>query len=147
MGGHPYWYTVDYQEDIAVALNVLRTREFRAGRYNPVIPFLDFPIGPDSPTPGPAHHSIDDAMEAAEADGTRSILDISAISDEPDFCASCKLSSQELESLFGTVFPTVEQIQNCDAFWDSLERGKARHIVVHEAGVPRLIFFAGYSFD
>lgn len=147
MGAHAYWYTVDYQEDITLALNVLRTREFMAGRYNPVIPFLNFPIDPDSPMPGAAHTSIDEAMEAAEEDGTRSILDIGAISDEPAFCTSCKLSNQELESLFGTVFPTVDQIQNCDAFWDSLERGKARHIVVHEAGVPRLIFFAGYSFD
>ena len=41
MGGHPYWYTVDYQEDISAALNALRKREFVAGRYNPVTPYPD----------------------------------------------------------------------------------------------------------
>ena len=83
MGGHPYWYVVDYQEDIAAALNALRQREFLAGRYNPVIsyPHKLFPIGPQSPAPGAAHISIREAVEASDADGTRSILDIERISE------------------------------------------------------------------
>ncbi len=147
MGGHPYWYTVDYQEDVGAALEALRTREFRAGRYNPVTPFPDFPIGPSSPAPGAGHASIEDALEASEADGTRSILDISVISDEPDFGASCELTTEELQSLFGTTFPTVEQLQNCGDFWESLERGQARHVLVQGDEGKRLVFFAGYSFD
>jgi hypothetical protein len=147
MGGHPYWYTVDYQEDFGAALAALRAREFAAGRYNPVTPYPDFPIGPDSPAPGPAHASIEEAMEASEADGTRSILDISAISDEPGFCASCAFANDELTRIFGTETPTIDQIRKCDEFWESLERGQARHIVIHDSGGPRLIFFAGYSFD
>jgi len=42
MGGEPYWYFVPYQPDFQKALDELREREFRAGRYNPVIDFLEF---------------------------------------------------------------------------------------------------------
>ena len=77
MGGHPYWYFVPYQGDLAKTLNALRDREFKAGRYNPVVPFPDF-NNPDSfqKAPGAGHASIDDAREAAAEDGTRSILDV-----------------------------------------------------------------------
>jgi len=37
MGAHPYWYFVKHEPDIDHALQQLREREFRAGRYNPVI--------------------------------------------------------------------------------------------------------------
>lgn len=76
MGGHPYWYVVPYQPDIGAALEQLRQREFAAGRYNPVIPFPEFPVGPDSPSPGAKHKSIPEAMTTAREDGTRSILDL-----------------------------------------------------------------------
>ena len=52
MGAEPYWYFVKYQPDVAAALEQLRQREFKAGRYNPATPFLDFPIRSDSPSPG-----------------------------------------------------------------------------------------------
>jgi hypothetical protein len=57
MGAEPYWYYIDYQSDISAALNTLRQREFEAGRYNPVIPFLEFPIRENSPKPGKQHLS------------------------------------------------------------------------------------------
>jgi len=149
MAGHPYWYVVDYREDIGAALSALRDREFVAGRYNPVIPFPGdlLPIGPHSPAPGAAHASIEAALEASEADGTRSILDIGSISDEPADGASCAPSDDELTRLFGTTTPSVDQISDCDEFWDTLERGQARHIVIHGSDGPYQIFFAGYSFD
>ena len=59
MGGHFYWYVVDYQPDIA------------AGRYNPAMMFPPFPVSTDSPAPGPKHRSIEAALEASDADGTR----------------------------------------------------------------------------
>jgi hypothetical protein len=43
MGGHPYWYIVAYDPDLEAVLERLREREFRAGRYNPVMPWIDFP--------------------------------------------------------------------------------------------------------
>ena len=42
MGGEPYWYFVPYQSNIQAALDSLRAREFKAGRYNPVMPFQRF---------------------------------------------------------------------------------------------------------
>ncbi|BAY13082.1 hypothetical protein [Calothrix sp. NIES-2098] len=92
MGAEAYWYYTDYQSDLNAALQMLREREFQAGRYNPAIPLLDFPITENSPTPGSQHPSIEAALEASEADGTRSILDILKVSDTP-----CPLSKDEFE--------------------------------------------------
>ena len=91
MAAHPYWYFVEYKEDLGEALEELRTREFQAGRYNPANPFLMFPVDPNSPSPGTQHDSIAEAMEDAAEDGTRSILDIQKIADEPDFCVAAPL--------------------------------------------------------
>jgi hypothetical protein len=46
MGGHPWFYFVDYEPDVNAALQKLREREFRAGRYNPVVWFPEFPVDP-----------------------------------------------------------------------------------------------------
>ncbi len=46
MGGHPYWYFVPYSENPKVALEALREREFKAGRYNPVLPFIELGADP-----------------------------------------------------------------------------------------------------
>jgi len=83
MGAEPYYYFVPYQADINAALRTLRQREFEAGRYNPVMPFPSrfLPLGPDSPSPGRRHDSIEEALEDSDADGTRSILDIERVSD------------------------------------------------------------------
>ena len=75
MGASPYFYFVDYEPNIQSALDNLRDREFRAGRYNPVMPFPPFPIDASSPAPGAQHATIDQALTDSDADGTRSILD------------------------------------------------------------------------
>ncbi len=69
MGSSPYWYTVPYEADVNAALQKLRVREFKAGRYNPVIPKLRFPLTDKSPAPGAKHKSIAAALTAADADG------------------------------------------------------------------------------
>jgi hypothetical protein len=147
MGAHPYWYYVDYQPDLNKALQDLRQREFRAGRYNPVIPFLHFPIDATSPSPGNQHPTIEDAMGDADADGTRSILDILAIGDEPDFCLACPLEDEQLLELYGTTQPSREMIEQNDDFLEELERGHAVYIIAYAQGIPKEIYFAGYSFD
>lgn len=169
MGAHPYWYFVPYQPDLNAALQALRRREFKAGRYNPVVPFLDFPLGPDAPKPGPQHASIDEAREAAAEDGTRSILDIDAIvhhprppRDEPpdamelaafleraegSVCKAAPLAEDDLRKLFGTTRPTRQQIEVCEDLFEQIDRGEAIYIVVYDDGEPAQIYFAGYSFD
>jgi hypothetical protein len=147
MGAHPYWYFVPFQSDVQAALDQLREREFKAGRYNPVVSFLNFPLGANAPAPGPKHPSIQKALAAAEEDGTRSILDIEQVADEPDFCTASPLDEELLEDLYGTTQPTRSMIEGNMDFMEEVDRGQCVYCTVHKDGKPHEILFAGYSFD
>ncbi len=146
MGASPYWYAVKHNPNPQVALDALREREFRAGRYNPVIDFPEFPVGPNSPAPGAQHSSIDDAFADADADGTRSILDINSVGDEPDFSVACRLDDAALQQYFGTTRPTRAMADMQDYFED-IERGQCVYFTVYENDQPTELYFAGYSYD
>jgi len=146
MGGHEWFYYVPYQPNIDKALQELKQIEFAAGRYNPVIRFLDFPIGPDSPSPGPRHPSIKAAIRSSMEDGTRSILDMDSVSKSPDYCKVCALPEQELMRLYGTTRPTHAMVEEL-VFLENAERGQGIYIVLYEDDAPSEILFAGYSFD
>lgn len=143
MGAEPYMYFTEYQPNIFEALQKLRRKEFEAGRYNPVLPFGSDPTA----SPGAQHVSIEDAQIAAGPDGTRSILDLERISDEPDFSAACPLSDERLIELFGTPQPTHEMVDDNDEFFEEIDRGHGIYIVVYRDGKPDEICFAGYSYD
>lgn len=147
MGGHPWFYFVDYEPDINAALQKLRQREFAAGRYNPVVDFPEFPVTQDSPATGAQHGSIEEAIEDADADGTRSILDMMTVSESPEYNAVAPLPEEDLLALFGTTKPTREAIEESDELYDALERGQGVYIIVYRDDQPSEIFFAGYSFD
>ena len=147
MGGHPWFYFVEYEPDLNAALRKLREREFLAGRYNPAVDFPEFPVGPQSPAPGARHDSIEEALEDADADGTRSILDMERVGDVPDYSVVAPLPKEELRNLFGTDRPTREMVESSDELFDALERGQGVYVVVYDGGRPSEIFFAGYSFD
>jgi hypothetical protein len=147
MGGHPWFYFVDYEPDVNAALQKLREQEFQAGRYNPVMDFPEFPVGPHSPAPGAQHDSIDEALEDSDADGTRSILDMMSVSTTPDYGALTPLPLEDLMSLFGTGKPTHEMIEESDELFEELERGQGVYILIYKDDQPFEIFFAGYSFD
>jgi hypothetical protein len=147
MGAHPYWYTVKYNADVDAALQQLREREFRAGRYNPVLPFIDFPITPASPSPGAGHASIEDAMEDSDADGTRSILDIMRVGDEPDISTATPLPDDVLQDLYGTTRPTRQAVEANMDFLEDVDRGQALYIILYRDDEPDELLFAGYSFD
>jgi hypothetical protein len=172
MGADAYFYFTPYQKNIQVALERLREREFRAGRYEPAMSMsepplymfqLRFPPDSTSPAPGAGHSTIEEAIEDAGPAGTQSILDIMRISNEPDFLVACPVPPDELIELLGTVKPTRkrieavlirkhpshdESIENAaKRFWDQIDRGEARYIVVYNKSEPCEIFFAGYSLD
>jgi hypothetical protein len=147
MGAEPYWYFTKYRRNLNDALQELRDREFRAGRYNPVMPFVRFPVDPESPGPGAQHDSIQAAVKDAGADGTRSILDLMTVGDGPDFCVAAHLPDGELLDLYGTAQPTRAMIESNMPFSDDLERGHGVYIIVYKDGQPDEIFFGGYSFD
>jgi hypothetical protein len=147
MGAHPCWYFIKHQPDIGSALRELRDREFAAGRYNPVMPFPDFPVNPHAPTPGAQHSSIEEAMEDAAEDGTRSILDLDHVSDFPEYFAITPLDDKVLLDLYGTTMPTHEMVEQEMDFLEDVERGQGVYIFLYRDGQPDEIFIAGYSFD
>jgi hypothetical protein len=153
MGAEPYWYIVPYESDIEVALQKLRQREFRAGRYNPVTPFPEFPVDLTA-EPAPAQHgSIEEVLEDADEDGTRSILDIQHAAPAPfdgsqtQFFTAFPLVEADLVDLFGTTRPTREIAEKNDEMWELLERGSAIYVILFDKDEPSEILFAGYSFD
>lgn len=146
MGGHPWWYLVPYEKDVATTLEALRQREFKAGRYNPAEDFPKFPVDL-AHAPGCQHSSIDDAREDSDADGTRSILDVSNVSAKPDYDAVAPLDDDELMEFFGTTRPTAEEVEDNDELFDQIERGQGIYVIVYEQDRPAQIFFAGYSYD
>jgi hypothetical protein len=147
MGAHAYWYFTPYQPDVGAALELLRQQEFAAGRYSPATRFIKFPIDGSAPSIGAQHDSIDDALLDADADGTRSILDITEIGDEPFFGTAGPLANEALIALFKTTQPTRKMIEENMGIFGQIERGQAIYIIVYREGVPDELFFAGYSFD
>jgi hypothetical protein len=153
MGAEPYWYIVPYESDIDGALQKLRQREFRAGRYNPVTPFPKFPVELNTEPALAQHGSIEEVMEGADEDGTRSILDIQHAASAPfdgtqmQFFTAFPLAEADLVDLFGSVRPTREVVENNDEMWELLERGSAIYVVLFDNDRPSEILFAGYSFD
>jgi hypothetical protein len=132
MGAEPYDYTVPYESDVQAALDKLRRQVFQSGQFNGA------QFNPASP---------EEALEMTDADGTRSILDINRVSDTPDFCCAAPFSSHELQQYFGTDKPTKAMLDESEEFWDDLERGMARYVILYEGDEPTSIYFAGYSFD
>ena len=147
MGAHPYWYFEACDGDVEASLEALREREFAAGRYNPVMPFPDFPPGPASPSPGAGHSSIGEALAASAEDGTRSILDLDHVADSPEFCAVAPLADDVLTSLYGTTRPSRAMVERNMGFLEDVERGHGVYILLDDDGKPGEVFFAGYSFD
>jgi hypothetical protein len=146
MGGHPWFYFVPYEKDIAKCLQMLRECEFEAGRYNPSERFPRFPVDLGH-TPGSKHASIDAARSAASASGTRSILDMVRLSARPDFGAVTPFDDDELMDLFGTVKPTSADIEENDELFDQIERGQGIYVIAYEQDEPSQVYFAGYSYD
>jgi hypothetical protein len=68
------------------------------------------------------------------------------VAPRPDYCCVAPLTRQEAARYFGRARPSVQQAEESDEFWESLERGQARCLEVEDDGV-RKWFFAGYSFD
>jgi hypothetical protein len=85
-------------------------------------------------------------------------LDLSEQDGMDLFCTTFPLSTDELTRLFGTDRPTHDVVEavlvsfeqneeDGDQFWESIDRGTGRHIIVYEGDMPVEIFFSGYSFD
>jgi hypothetical protein len=131
----------------AIRFDKLRAREFAAGRYNPVIQFLEFSEPAFSKqNPGAKHETIKQAVAASAEDGTRSILDIDRVAAKSDYGVAAPLPPARLRELYDTDKPTREMVDDHE-FFDEIERGKCVYIVVCKDGAPAELMFAGYSYD
>ena len=144
MGGEPWSYFVPYVPDFQTALEQLREREFTAGRYNPASGYEGTYGGGLPVDERPS--TIEEARELADADGTRSILDMDRVGDEADYGVARRLSPAELQNYFGSTEPTRQAIDQAE-FWEDIERGQGICCTVYENGKPTELFFAGYSYD
>ena len=147
MGARAYWYFTAYQPDISAALDALRQQEFLAGRYFPVTQDLEFPVGPESPMPGPQHSSISDALIDTEDIGTRSILDVDRLSETPQPGTVTAFGESSLLALYDTTRPTRAMVEQNTRFFEEIDRGQAIYFLVFKDNQPDEILFAGYSFD
>lgn len=132
MGAEPWDYFVSYEPDIQAALEKLKQREFRAGRYRG---------SEDDPA------TIEEAIENMDADGTGSILDMMAVGETPELCTVVPMPREAQRRLFGTDKPTREMIERNHDFWEDIDRGQGVYIIAYKNDKPSEIFFGGYSFD
>ena len=122
-------------------------REFEAGRYNPATRFPKFLVTSKSARPGAPHASNAEALEASDADGTRSILDMERIGGEPDYGVVVALPGEILKEFYRTEQSTHTMVEKDMPFLDDIERGQGIYFLVYDRGAPSEIFFAGFPYD
>jgi hypothetical protein len=176
MGSHPYWYFTPYQPNIDTALKALQQQEFELGRYNPVNPFpFDFDLNKKCKSENSHlinYSSIEEALEASGASGTRSILDMCGVSDIPNICTvspyprkyllkffvSDKPSLSTVEAVvFEEQYPELDVDDDVDdedpdygyvyEWFEVINRGECKYILIYEGDRPSQIYFSGCSSD
>lgn len=125
MSTEPFEYTVPYEPDIQAALDKLRQHAFRA-------------LGVEG--------SIDPEklLEADSEEDIPPIGYINQISDSPKLYCASRLTDDELDEYFETLTPTLDHLQMSREFWEDIDRGTARYVVLYEGNLPQRICFAGY---
>lgn len=132
MGGEPWSYFVPFNASVEAALEALRQQVFETGQYR----------GSEL-----APATIEEAFVNAAESGTASILDMTMVGDEPDFCTVAPLSTADLERHFGTDRPTHDMVAKGYGLFEDIDRGQGIYVVVYQDDMPTELFFAGYSFD
>jgi hypothetical protein len=148
MGVEAWYYLVPYRENIQEALDSLREREFRAGRYFPAMLDLTFSLQDPPRGPGAQHASIAAAREEAAEDGTKSILDFERVSLEPAWDVITPLDPDMVDLCLGSVTPAREQLEEgLSCLFEAIDRGEGRYLLLYDDSRPAFILFLGYSFD
>ena len=92
--------------------------------------------------------AIERLLKQAGEDGTHSILDINAISTQPEFGTASPLSLTELQTIFNTECPTRPMVeQHVDQLMRLRKRWVGTYIIVYTDKQPTEIYFVGYSGD
>jgi len=148
MLGRPYWYLVPWLPDLQEALDILRAREFAAGRYYPAVPSVDFAEPAFSrQRRGPRHDSIEDAIMDAGEQGTRSILDIHSVNSRSGFGIASPFPRAAYLDLYGTEQPNESDVRANKDFLRWTSPAQCIYLLTYVRGEgPRSIVFAGRSF-
>lgn len=170
MGATGWKYCISYEPDINAALQNLRQQVFRnksfdtlgglgemgeallkmnpeAGRY-----FMD-QLQALKPAVKNDTKSIEELLEECGSSGTHSILDITHVSDTPEFASLSPLSDEQLQEIFGTTHPTSDMVdleEEGDLSLDQYElydRWQAVYIILYKNGIPNVIYIEGCSGD
>jgi len=94
--------------------------------------------------------TIQELLRWNRESGTHSILDVTRVSEEPEFATVSPLSAEELREHFGTLKPTHQQVEvwlNNDDMFKLRRRWIGLYIIVFEDENPTEICFAGFSGD
>ena len=132
MGSESYVWVTRYRKNLTDALVRARNEVFLSGK------FIGAELNPKT---------FQDAWAHDPEGGTGSLLDIVSVGGPDDFCSVYALPAEELLRFFGTEKPTLDEIRNCMAFWESFDRGQARAITLYENGRRAKICFAGWTID
>jgi hypothetical protein len=133
VGAEPWYYFVPYEDNLQNALENLRQQEFAAGNFYP-----------SERRP----KTIERAIEMADADGTKSILDMHRVGDSADCGVVYRLPPDEVAEIFGTEKPdrSVVDAKKWDLY-SEINRGEGVCAVIYKDDQPSEIFFGGYSYD
>jgi hypothetical protein len=156
MGGCSWNYFVLYEVDVSAALQKLRSHIFRTGQYTrSVLSAEDIAEEPElaQEDPNREPETIDKLLEQEAEDGTNSILDITHLSDQPEFAAATPVSRESLREIFGTDQPTHEMVESKRGYPELLhhslvvEKWQGAYFTVYRDDKPDEIFFFGCSGD
>ena len=94
------------------------------------------------------YESVDEALEATEADGTASVIDITGFVEEPEAAHCWELTAEECAEHLGAEKPTRAAIEEkIDGLVEGLGRGESLCVVAWKKEKPEAVYFAGWSFD
>jgi hypothetical protein len=160
MGASGWSYTTPYDPDIEAALQRLQQEVFERGDYYK--PWEEIWNYHDSILAKPIHQledherhyirrmkymvmpdrdyvpsSIRELLRNNAEAGTHSILDIFGVAAEPTFGAATPVPGEDLRRVFGTVQPTVDDVNSVPSdFGENLGRWQAVYFVVYKNGQP-----------
>jgi hypothetical protein len=157
MGGCYWDYFVPYESDVNAALQKLRDEVFRTKQYSSSGLMsedsnADSESFDDENSESPA--TIEDLLQQEGESGTNSILDITHISQAPEFASVSLMPAQMLRKIFGTDKPTREMVEAKRGYPELtddnplLEEGwQGTFFTVYRGTEPDQIYFVGSSGD
>ena len=172
MGASGWISRVDYQPDIAAALEIARWDAFRSGHFyrnaeelahtrtmsdEQFAQWVDDEVGPLNAdqirelwiATRTEPQDPDMLLTAQPYSGTHSVIDMTSVAATPDFSTVAPLSPHAYENVFSTQTPSTEAVAAAAAArsFDLYDRWQGMYVIGYRDGSPETIFFLGFSGD